>query len=399
MRTNKFVYTFLTVGALTVLTGLAGDQAFFRVSAESNTQIRSLAADGYMSWSNQMTSGTCTVQIADNLLITNVWRSYIRVPVDGAVESLRIFNLNSPSGMVYIPAGPFDMGNSFTNGDCGDQGELVEVPVHTVDVGSFYIEKYEVTKSLWSSVTNWAVANGYDFSPESGAGQGGNHPVGSNSWYDCVKWCNARSQMEGLDPCYYTNANKTIPYTNGIVDLSTNKVKWSTTGYRLPTEAEWEKACRGGTAGSRFPWGDTITHSNANYFSSANFSSNSYSTSPPCSFDISPTRGYHPSYTNNGEPYTAQVGSFAPNGYGLYDMIGNVNEWCWDWYGVSYYSSSPSIDPIGPAMSSFETNRLLRGGGWHGFDATLYRCAYRMGNPHWEKTDNRGFRCVRSKLE
>ena len=399
MKSKKLVCTILIAGAFSALTGLAREQAFFRVAAESNTIIRSLSTDGYLSWSNAIASGTCTVETIDDLLITNGWRSFILVPVDSTVESLRLFNLNAPSGMVYIPAGPFDMGNSFTNGDCGDQAELIEVPVHTVDVGAFYIEKYEVTKSLWATVRDWAITNGYDFSSYSGAGQGPDHPVGSNSWYDCVKWCNARSQMEGLDPCYYTNSNKTGLYTNGFFDVHTNGVKWNTTGYRLPTEAEWEKACRGGVSGTRFPWGDTITHSDANYFSSENFSSNSYSTSPPCFFDLSPTRGYHPSYTNNGQPYTSPVGSFVPNGYGLYDMIGNVNEWCWDFYGTTYYASSPSTDPVGPAASSFETNRMLRGGGWHGFDATLYRCAYRMGNPPWEVTDNRGFRCVRSKLE
>jgi len=381
----------------TVVTALARDQAFFRVTAESNTYIRTFSLEGSMAWSNEMKSGTCTVQTSDNLLVTNGWRSYIRVPITSTVESLKLFDPGAPSGMVYIPAGPFDMGNTFTN-DCGSQGELIEVPVHTVQIGAFYIEKYEVTKSLWSIVTNWAVTNGYDFSADSGAGQGPNHPVGSNSWYDCIKWCNARSQMEGLDPCYYTNANKSTLYTNGAIDLSTNKVKWNTTGYRLPTEAEWEKACRGGVTNTRFPWGDTITHSNANYFSSEYFSTNSYTNAPLCFFDISPTRGYHPSYTNNGKPYTAPVGSFAPNGYDLYDMIGNVNEWCWDWYMPYYYASSEPVDPMGPATSS-TTNRILRGGGWHAFDSSLHRCAYRMGNPPWEVTDNRGFRCVRSKLQ
>lgn len=379
--------------------GMAGDQAFFRVSAQSNTVIRSFSETGYLSWSNEMNSGTCVVQIADSLPGTNVWRSFIRVPVTGTVMQLHLVNLNTPSNMVYIPAGPFDMGNSFVNGDCGEQGELIEVPVHTVVVGDFYIEKYEVTKSLWDRVKSWAVTNGYDFSANSGASQGASYPVGSNSWYDCVKWCNARSEMEGLTPCYYTNSSRSVVYRQGSLDLFTNRVNWNVTGYRLPTEAEWEKACRGGAAGTRFPWGDTITHSNANYFSSEYFSTNSYTNAPLCFYDVSPTRGYHPSCTNNGQPYTAPVGSFAPNGYGLYDMIGNVNEWCWDFYGTLYYSSSPAEDPIGPSSSTFESYRVLRGGGWHGFDATLYRCAYRIGNPPYEVTDNRGFRCVRSRLE
>jgi formylglycine-generating enzyme required for sulfatase activity len=188
---------------------------------------------------------------------------------------------------------------------------------------------------------------GYSFD-NAGSGKAANHPVQTVTWYDVVKWCNARSQKEGKTPAYYTDAAMTQVYTNG---QASPYVKWDR-GYRLPTEAEWEKAARGGLSGKRFPWGDTITHNQANYYSSTSYA-----------YDTSSTRGYHPNYQAGGMPYTSPVDSFAANGYGLYDMAGNVWEWCWDWYSSSYYGSSPGTDPRGPASGSY---RVFRGGGWYG---------------------------------
>ena len=264
----------------------------------------------------------------------------------------------APSGMALIPAGSFQMGDSF-NDSPDNWGER---PVHSVFVSAFYMDKYEVTKGLWDEVKGWAGGNGYTFD-NPGLGKAANHPVHTVSWYDVVKWCNARSEKEGRVAAYYTDAALTQVYKTGQV---APYVKWNA-GYRRPTEAEWEKAARGGANGHRFPWSDadTITHSRANYYSDSYYSP-----------DISPTREFHPTYAVGGEPYTSPVGSFAANGYGLYDMAGNVWEWCWDWYGASYYSSGSQTDPRGPSLGSY---RVFRGGSWNG-RAGFCRSARRGGN-------------------
>jgi len=247
-----------------------------------------------------------------------------------------------PPGMALIPAGSFTMGN------CMDPGEGYpdELPLHTVYVSAFYMDKYLVTKSLWDTVYQWAIGHGYSFD-DVGSGKGASHPVQTIDWYDCVKWCNARSEQEGRVPAYYTSAGQTTVYRSGQAGVQTNWVKWSS-GYRLPTEAEWEKAARGGLSGHRFPWGDTISESQANYYGNTG----SYS------YDLGPN-GYNATFAIGGEPYTSPVGYFGANGYGLYDMAGNVLEWCWDWYGE--YSSGSQTDPRGPASGSL---RVLRGGSW-----------------------------------
>ncbi len=288
--------------------------------------------------------------------------------------------------MVLIPAGEFQMGDSFKEGWDGER------PVHTVNVSAFYMDKYEVTKCFWDEVATWAAANGYDITAGDGAGKAEDHPVQGVTWYEAVKWANARSEKEGLTPCYYTDGAQETVYRTGSVDVPIESVKWTGCGYRLPTEAEWEKAARGGVAGHRFPWSDTdeIQHARANYYSCP-----VQGVCSGYSYDTSATRGYHPDYANDPMPYTSPVGSFAPNGYGLYDMAGNVWEWVWDWYDGSYYSRSPGSDPRGPGPASgSSSSRVLRGGGWFTY-AYFCRVADRDGFTPDYSFYNIGFRAVR----
>jgi len=274
----------------------------------------------------------------------------------------------APGGMVLIPAGSFTMGNTFSG-----EGYSDELPLHTVYVSAFYMDRYEVTKTLWDDVYQWATNHGYSF--EYGAqGKVASHPAQNMTWYGCVKWCNARSEKEGKTPAYYTDAGLSVRYRTGQVAPYVN---WSS-GYRLPTEAEWEKAARGGASGQRFPWGDTISWSQANYYA--------YPSGYP--YDVNPTEGFHPTFNDGVYPFTSPVGYFAANGYGLYDMVGNVWEWCWDWNGS--YSSGSQTDPRGPTSGS---SRVLRGGSWNHL-AFFCRSAYRDYRYPSNRYDYMGFRSV-----
>lgn len=251
-----------------------------------------------------------------------------------------------------------------TNGNFSMGG----IPGNT-SVSMFRIGMKEVSKGEWDGVYTWATNNEYVFS-NPGSGKATNHPVQTVSWYDCLKWCNARSQKEGLSPCYYTYTTGLTVYKEGIVDLTSNFVNWSATGYRLPTEAEWEKAARGGLTNQTYAWDNYIGLQRANY--------------------VHLPYGYNPSHTNTGVPYTCPVSDYSDwtNGYGLYNVCGNVMEWCWDWYGAY---PGPVTNPCGPD-SGFQ--RIVRGGSWES-DESRCGVAYRaISNPSGAH-DGLGFRCVR----
>ena len=251
--------------------------------------------------------------------------------------------------MVLVPGGT----NAGTDPDFG---------AYSLTVVSFSMDKYEVTKSYWDEVKNWNGGNGYVYD-NPGSGKAWNHPVHTVNWHDAVKWCNARSQKEGRTAVYYADAGLTQIYKTGQVVEPF--VKASANGYRLPTDVEWEYAARGGVANRRFPWSDTdtIQHARANYNSSSSYS-----------YDTSPTRGFHPDYDEGGYPHTSPAGSFAANGYGLYDMAGNVWEWCYDWY--------PGHEGL---------YRVFRGGGWY-FYARSCRVGFRRSYHPGYASNYRGFR-------
>lgn len=280
--------------------------------------------------------------------------------------------------MMPIPAG------SFTQGD--NTGPVTARPAHLTHVAAFFMDKYEVTRGDWEEVAAWAREHGYDIPLTLRYNQPpynvpADHPAVAVSWYDAVKWCNARSEMEGRRPVYFTDVNGVNVYRTGQVDLTAAHVNWAGDGYRLPTEAEWERASRGGLEGKAYPWGDGDAALRANHWNYQLFT------------------GRAP---NSEFPYTERVGNFdgeqpggaaaGTNAFGIYDMTGNAWEWTWD--RMSDYTADTQYDPHGPDTG---VERVQRGGSWWNYvdQATNF---HRLPFPPDGSDDYgmNGFRCVRA---
>jgi formylglycine-generating enzyme required for sulfatase activity len=250
-------------------------------------------------------------------------------------------------GFVRVEGGTFQMGSN--------DGTDWEKPVHTVTVKSFNMAKYPVTQKEWTAVMG---SNPSEF-------KGDNLPVECVSWYDAVEYCNRLSEKEKLTPAYTIDKSQKDWHNTNEGDDIKWTVRWNrnANGYRLLTETEWEYAAKGGNG----------SPGNYTYSGSNNLDEVAW-------------------YFENSAGSTQEAGAKKPNGLGLYDMSGNVGEWCWDWFDEDYYRYSPQIDPIGASSGSY---RINRGSDWSG-SAREARSAYRGYGIPSHRGYNLGFRLARN---
>lgn len=326
----------------------------------------------------------------DNPMLNWNWRCNVAEPNDGCIDARDFavlaknwgFVIPDPNIFAFIPGGEFEMGDPL-------DAMYDAQPVHTVRLDSFYMSRFQMTFQRYCDFLNSAIASGdikvdgyvvYAFDDDEnshsyfrthqyesysnsqidyidgvfsvrikdGVTDMSNHPVVQVNWFGAAAYCNWKSTQEGRVSCY---------------DLSTWQCDFTADGYRLATEAEWEYAARGGLTGKRYPWGDTIDGSMANYQDSGDpFETGDYSWTTPV--------GY---YDGNQTP----AGVDMANGYGLYDMAGNIYEWCYDWYDKNYYQACNDLgtvaNPTGPVDG---VSRILRGGSWN-FNTKVCRIANR----------------------
>ena len=269
----------------------------------------------------------------------------------GLPKPVKLEKITDRLDLVKIPAGGFRMGSAMYYRKSKKKHPLYsECPEHMVRLSTFQIAKYETTRAQWKRVYDWALKHGYEFDHAGDKGRASSddlrHPITGISWFDAVKWCNAASEMEGLQPCYYLDKAQKILYS--ISHCNSAVVDWTANGYRLPTEAEWEYAAIGGQDDTGYYWGD---HPDAAYAWFAGWEGDS-NTDYPILQDYLKTRPMGDIGEIAGQPKpkwaSHPVGQKIGNHYGLYDTFGNVWELCWD--RVAPYSMifRDTLDPKGP---------------------------------------------------
>ncbi|GAA4749947.1 formylglycine-generating enzyme family protein [Flavisolibacter ginsenosidimutans] len=322
---------------------------------------------------------------------------------DSAMQNVSASNDTSHSGMVLIPAGTFEMG-----GD-NNQASPDEYPKHTVTVSSFYMDATEVTNAQFKKFVD---ATGYITTAErkpdwdelkktlppgtpkppdsvlqaaSLVFHQSSGPVDLNDYSQWWRWTKGADWKHPEGPQSNVKGKENLPVVQVSWDDATAYCKWA--GKRLPTEAEWEFAARGGLTNNIYPWGNE-------HVNSGKPKANSW-------------EGKFPYFNEKKDGYVtaAPVKSFSPNGYGLYDMAGNVWEWCSDWYDYNYYKSlagKTTVNPKGPEKSydpdePQAQKRSLRGGSFLCNDAYCsgYRVARRMKSTPDTGLEHTGFRCVK----
>jgi formylglycine-generating enzyme required for sulfatase activity len=262
------------------------------------------------------------------------------------------------AGMVQIPGGTFQMGS--TNATMEAETGSDEEPVHSVTVSSFYMDTTLVTQASYQALMG---VNPSDFNTGALAPR---KPVESMAWFDAVLYCNARSKHDGYDTVYSYSSITGTP-GNGCTDLGSLAMDFTKNGYRLPTEAEWEYACRAGST-SDYYWDQSY---------------------PPQTTADTAEIIAHAWWWYNSSNETQPVATKPANAWGLHDMSGNVWEWCNDWHGN--YSSGSQTDPTGPTAGSY---RVLRGGSCDNSCDGLC-AAFRSGYFPCLWCYDWGFRCVR----